>query len=179
MRKKIKFPPRIFYVNWFRKDAEGKYLWPGYGENMRVLKWIVDRCQGEADADETPLGWVPGPKKFDLTGLPGFSEERFNQLRSISYDDWRREIFRHDEWFLRLYASAQGTGFPAGAAGGAVVARPRRASGLRGSEFAGQALRRFQPSKPAARAATCSRLELHLPLLRVWVAETGTTPVRH
>ncbi len=103
MRKKIKFPPRIFYVNWFRKDSEGKYLWPGYGENMRVLKWIVDRRLGEADADETPPGWVPGLKKFDLTGLPSFSEERFDQWRSISYDDWRREVFRRDEWFLRLY----------------------------------------------------------------------------
>ena len=104
MRKKIKYPPRIFYVNWFRKDKQGHYLWPGFGENMRVLKWMVDRCRGEADADETPLGWVPGPRKFDLTGLAGFSEEQFEQLRSINFEDWRREIMRQDELFMKMYS---------------------------------------------------------------------------
>ncbi len=104
MRKRIKFPPRIFYVNWFRKDKAGKYLWPGFGENMRVLKWLVDRCRGEADADEAPIGWVPGPRKFDLTGLVDFSEAQFDELRSINFQDWRREILRQDELFLKLHS---------------------------------------------------------------------------
>ena len=104
MRKKIKYPPRIFYVNWFRKDKDGKYLWPGFGENMRVLKWMVDRCRGEADADETPLGWVPGPRKFDLAGLADFTPQQFEHLRSINFEDWRREIISQDELFMKLYS---------------------------------------------------------------------------
>jgi len=103
MRKHIKHPPRIFHVNWFRKDEQGQIIWPGYGENMRVLKWIVDRCRGRADADETQLGWVPGPKCFDIRGLKGFSEEKLTKLQTINHDDWRREILRHDELFMRLY----------------------------------------------------------------------------
>jgi len=104
MRKLIKFPPRVFYVNWFRKDSAGKYLWPGFGENMRVLKWIVDRCRGRADADETPLGWVPGPHCFDVAGLPDVTNERLTQLQSINYEDWRREIISQDELFMKLYS---------------------------------------------------------------------------
>jgi phosphoenolpyruvate carboxykinase (GTP) len=104
MRKLIKFPPRVFYVNWFRKDGADKYLWPGFGENMRVLKWIVDRCRGRADADETPLGWVPGPQCFDLAGLPDVTNDRLTQLQSINYEDWRREIISQDELFMKLYS---------------------------------------------------------------------------
>jgi phosphoenolpyruvate carboxykinase (GTP) len=104
MRKKIKFPPRIYHVNWFRKDANGEFLWPGFGENMRVLKWIVDRCHGRADADETPLGWVPGSQCFDIEGLTNFSREQLTQLQSINYEDWRREIISQDELFMKLYS---------------------------------------------------------------------------
>jgi len=103
MRKQIKLPPRIFHVNWFRKDKDGNYLWPGFGENMRVLKWIVDRCHGRGDADETPLGWVPGPQCFDVSGLENFSPDRLKEVQSINYDDWRREILNHDELFMRIY----------------------------------------------------------------------------
>jgi len=104
MRKLIKYPPRIFHVNWFRKDTQGKFIWPGFGENMRVLKWIVDRCRGRADANETPLGWVPGAKSFDLEGMDGFTADRLEQAQSINYDDWRRELLSQDELFMKLYS---------------------------------------------------------------------------
>jgi phosphoenolpyruvate carboxykinase (GTP) len=104
MRKLIKFPPRIFHVNWFRRNAQGEYLWPGFGENMRVLKWIVDRCNGQANANETPLGWVPGAASFDLGGLEGYTPERLEQAQTINYDDWKRELLQQDELFMKLYS---------------------------------------------------------------------------
>ena len=104
MRKVIKYPPRIFHVNWFRKDAGGNFLWPGFGENMRVLKWIVDRCRGGADANETPLGWVPGPRNFDLRGMENFDSAKLEQAQTIDLDEWRRELLSQDELFLKLYA---------------------------------------------------------------------------
>ena len=104
MRKLIQFVPRIFHVNWFRKDEQGEFLWPGFGENMRVLKWIVDRCHGRADANETPLGWVPGPNSFDLAGLPAFTPERLAKAQTIDLEEWRRELLSQDELFMKLYA---------------------------------------------------------------------------
>jgi len=87
MHRAIKHPPRVFHVNWFRKNAQGEYLWPGFGENMRVLKWIVDRCRGRVDAVESPLGWIPNPKSFDLNGMSKFSLEQFEQVQAINYAD--------------------------------------------------------------------------------------------
>ena len=104
MRRRLKRPPLIFHVNWFRKDAKNRFLWPGFGENMRVLKWIIDRCRGCATAIESPLGWVPDTETFDLQGLPDMSREQFEELQSIQPDEWRREILSHDELFLKLYA---------------------------------------------------------------------------
>jgi phosphoenolpyruvate carboxykinase (GTP) len=104
MRKLIKFPPRIFHVNWFRKDSDGQFLWPGFGENMRVLKWIVDRCNGRANAVETPLGWVPQAKDFDLSGLTNYSPEKFDRVQDINYDDWRRELLQQDALFMKIYS---------------------------------------------------------------------------
>jgi phosphoenolpyruvate carboxykinase (GTP) len=104
MRKLIKFPPRIFHVNWFRKDGDGTFLWPGFGENMRVLKWIVDRCNGRANAVETPLGWVPYAKDFDLKGLANYPPEKFDRVQDINYDDWRRELLQQDELFMKIYS---------------------------------------------------------------------------
>jgi phosphoenolpyruvate carboxykinase (GTP) len=103
MRKLIKYPPRIFHVNWFRKDKDGNFLWPGYGENMRVLKWIVDRCTGHANAVETQLGWVPYAKDFDLQGLANYTPEKFDQVQSINNDEWRRELLQQDELFMKIY----------------------------------------------------------------------------
>ncbi|HZO86594.1 MAG TPA: phosphoenolpyruvate carboxykinase (GTP) [Verrucomicrobiae bacterium] len=105
MRKSINVPPRIFHVNWFRKDETGKFLWPGFGENMRVLKWIVERCQGRAAAEETPLGWVPGARAFDLKGMQNFSEEALERLQSINTEEWRKEVIAQDELFLKIYSN--------------------------------------------------------------------------
>jgi phosphoenolpyruvate carboxykinase (GTP) len=104
MHRLIKHPPRIFHVNWFRKSADGKFLWPGFGENMRVLKWIVDRCHGRTDAMETALGWVPAPGSFDLEGLAGFGPEQFEQVQAIIDEEWYKELMMQDELFMKLYS---------------------------------------------------------------------------
>jgi len=102
MGRNIQNPPRIFSVNWFRKDADGKYLWPGFGENMRVLKWVVDRVHGRAYAEESPLGWMPRYEDLDWTGLD-FPEEDFNKIMSVDRDNWEAEILSHEELFIKLY----------------------------------------------------------------------------
>ncbi len=104
MRKLLKKIPRIFAVNWFRKDADGQFMWPGFGENMRVLKWIAQRCRGRADANETQLGWVPGATSFDLTGLENFSLEEMDRIQTIDVQEWRRELLSQDELFIQLYS---------------------------------------------------------------------------
>ncbi|MBI3879889.1 MAG: phosphoenolpyruvate carboxykinase (GTP) [Verrucomicrobia bacterium] len=104
MRKLITHPPRIFHVNWFRKGEDGKFLWPGFGENMRVLKWIVDRCRGGANAEETPLGWVPGPNAFDLTGMEDFNVDDLARAQSFNVEEWRNEVVKSNELFLKLYS---------------------------------------------------------------------------
>jgi phosphoenolpyruvate carboxykinase (GTP) len=104
MRKLLKKPPKVFNVNWFRKSADGKFLWPGYGENMRVLKWIVDRCRGRVPADETPIGWMPEPADIDLTGLAGYDPANLAEALSVDLEDWKREVLQQDELFFRLYS---------------------------------------------------------------------------
>ena len=101
--REIKNPPRIFCVNWFRKGPDGKFLWPGYSENMRVLKWIVDRVHGKAYAAETPLGWVPREEDLDLTGLKDFGSEGFAAAMDIQRDEWRHELLLQEELFEKLY----------------------------------------------------------------------------
>jgi phosphoenolpyruvate carboxykinase (GTP) len=95
-------PPRIFGVNWFRKNAEGKFVWPGFGDNMRVLKWIVDRVHGRSYAIESPLGWVPRYESLDWRGLD-FSCENFNNVMSIDCEAWKTEIASHEDLFMKLY----------------------------------------------------------------------------
>jgi phosphoenolpyruvate carboxykinase (GTP) len=95
-------PPRIFGVNWFRKNAEGKFVWPGFGDNMRVLKWIVDRVHGRSYAIESPLGWVPRYESLDWRGLD-LSCENFNNIMSIDCEAWKTEIASHEDLFMKLY----------------------------------------------------------------------------
>ena len=101
----MKYVPRIFHVNWFRKSAEGKFLWPGFGDNMRVLKWIVQRCQRGAHALETSIGWVPEYKDLDMTGLESkITPEAFEELQKIDPTEWHRELVLQDELFMKLYS---------------------------------------------------------------------------
>ena len=95
-------PPRVFNVNWFRRDKDGNFLWPGFGENMRILKWVVDRARGRASAIESPLGWVPRYEDIDWNGLD-FSEQQFNKLMAVDRTAWQEEVTSHDQLFVRLY----------------------------------------------------------------------------
>ncbi len=95
--------PRIFAVNWFRKDEDGNFIWPGFGQNMRVLKWIVERVHGDSFAVESPLGWMPQYKDMDWSGLEDFTEEDFNALMTVDREAWKQELLSHEELFSKLY----------------------------------------------------------------------------
>ncbi|MDE1172030.1 MAG: phosphoenolpyruvate carboxykinase (GTP) [Verrucomicrobium sp.] len=101
MGKQVAAPPPVFHVNWFRKDGEGTFLWPGFGENMRVLKWIVDRARGRAGAAESPLGWVPRHVDIDFRGLD-YPPEKFAQAMAIDREKWRLQTLDHEQFFLKL-----------------------------------------------------------------------------
>ena len=94
--------PQIFHVNWFRKSADGKFLWPGYGENMRVLEWIVKRCNGQAGANETQVGASPSFDEFNTAGLTGFTQEKFDELMALDNTEWQAEIAGQLEFFNSL-----------------------------------------------------------------------------
>ncbi len=100
--RRLPNPPRIFGVNWFRKDANGKFIWPGFGDNMRVLKWVVDRVHGRAFGVESPIGWVPKYEDLDWNGID-FPREKFNEVMEIDREMWKKEIASHDELFSKLY----------------------------------------------------------------------------
>ena len=102
MQKSLSETPRIFHVNWFRKDEDGKFMWPGFSENMRILKWIVDRARGKSLAKETPIGWMPRYEDIDWTGIT-FPRERFDELQSFNRVSWRSEVMSHEELFLDLH----------------------------------------------------------------------------
>ncbi|MYH81381.1 phosphoenolpyruvate carboxykinase (GTP) [Candidatus Poribacteria bacterium] len=93
--------PKIFYVNWFRKDADGGWLWPGFGENSRVLKWIVERVSGEGDAVETPIGYVPAPGGVDISGLD-VTDEQMAELLHVDTEEWLNEIALIREHYERF-----------------------------------------------------------------------------
>ena len=103
MQRNLTETPRIFHVNWFRKDADGKFMWPGFSENMRVLKWIVDRAHGRALGRETPIGWVPRYEDLEWKGLESFPKEKFEQLQAFDRKTWHGEVMAHEELFLQLH----------------------------------------------------------------------------
>jgi phosphoenolpyruvate carboxykinase (GTP) len=102
MQRLLTESPRIFSVNWFRKDANGNFLWPGFRENMRVLKWIVDRANGRALGRETPIGWMPRYEDIEWTGLD-ISKEQFELLEGFDRAAWRAEVIQHEELFIELH----------------------------------------------------------------------------
>jgi len=103
MQRGLSETPKIFHVNWFRKDEAGRFLWPGYRENLRVLKWIVDRVHGRVLAKETPIGWMPRYDDIDWRGL-SMSREHFDELQRVDAAAWRREVIQHEELFIELHS---------------------------------------------------------------------------
>ena len=102
MQRSLSETPRIFHVNWFRKDEDGNFMWPGFSENMRVLKWIADRANGRAMGRETPIGWMPRYEDIEWDGLD-FPREKFEKLQSFDRTAWREEVLGHEELFIELH----------------------------------------------------------------------------
>ena len=105
MRRNIVRPPKIFHVNWFRKSPEGKFLWPGFGDNMRVLRWIIDRCAGRVYANETPLGWMPSNADIDIEGMKNYTQDDLTQALALDVEGWKREALLQDELFIKLHGN--------------------------------------------------------------------------
>jgi len=102
MQRELTVTPRVFHVNWFRKDADGNFLWPGFSENMRVLKWVVDRVRGRAQGKETPIGWTPHYEDMNWIGLD-MPRAKFDELQKVDRTAWRAEVMNHEELFLLLH----------------------------------------------------------------------------
>ena len=98
---RLTHPPLIFSVNWFRKGTDGKFLWPGFGENMRVLKWILDRCEGRSGGAETEVGTIPRPEDFDLAELD-ITREAMRALFTVKHDEWKKELEAQQKFFDTL-----------------------------------------------------------------------------
>jgi len=103
MQRGLTETPRVFNVNWFRKDAAGNWLWPGFGENMRPLRWIVERATGRTGGKETPIGWMPRYQDLDWRGMDDFSEADFDKLMDIDRDRLKMQTLQHEELFLKLF----------------------------------------------------------------------------
>ncbi|HOJ32143.1 MAG TPA: phosphoenolpyruvate carboxykinase (GTP) [Candidatus Hydrogenedentes bacterium] len=100
--RRLPVTPAIFTVNWFRKDESGKFIWPGFGENMRVLQWIVNRARNKAPAVESPIGWMPRYTDLEWQGLETFSADQFEKIMAVDRDVWEKELMLHEELFLKL-----------------------------------------------------------------------------
>src|SRR4051812_12162487 len=101
MQARLPNPPKVFLVNWFRRGKDGKFLWPGFGENMRVLKWVVDRARLRVGGQETLFGWVPKAGDLDLSGLD-IPHDKVDEATNIDLDEWKKEILSYGEFFEKL-----------------------------------------------------------------------------
>jgi len=101
MGKKIPNAPKIFHVNWFRLDENGKFMWPGFGDNLRVLNWILDRCEGKAGAKETAIGYLPNASDINVEGLK-IDEATLENLLSVDKEVWKKEIEGQKEFFAKF-----------------------------------------------------------------------------
>ena len=106
MGKKVSNPPKIFNVNWFRTDKDGNFMWPGFGDNMRVLEWILKRCDGTVDAEETAIGYVPKADDIDLTGLDyeicagkKFDKNALKEILTVDKDKWAKEAEEIENYY--------------------------------------------------------------------------------
>jgi phosphoenolpyruvate carboxykinase (GTP) len=104
---KLTRPPRLYHVNWFRRDAHGRFLWPGFGENLRVLAWMLERCEGNAGAAETPIGWLPRPQDLNTKGLD-IAPGDLQALLAVDPALWRKEVGE-----VRNYLQQYGARLPA------------------------------------------------------------------
>ena len=101
MGSKMSNPPKIFNVNWFRKDEEGRFIWPGFGDNLRALLWALGRCEDSAEAVKTPLGYVPAPGSIDLDGLD-ITDEQMKEITSVDKEVWKKELEGLKEWYAKF-----------------------------------------------------------------------------
>jgi phosphoenolpyruvate carboxykinase (GTP) len=105
---KLKSPPAIFHVNWFRQGADGKFLWPGFGDNLRVMEWMIERSQGRAQAQDTPIGYLPRPENINTQGL-NIDAATITELTSVKTDQWRKEMQDLKKYFAEFGSRAPKT----------------------------------------------------------------------
>jgi phosphoenolpyruvate carboxykinase (GTP) len=102
MGKKVTNKPQIFNVNWFRTDDEGNFIWPGFGDNMRVLEWIIDRCEGKVDAQETAIGYIPNAEDINVEGLEDVTLDTIKELLTIDKENWIKEAEGIEQFYGEL-----------------------------------------------------------------------------
>ena len=102
MGYKLNNQPKIFHVNWFRTDEKGNFIWPGFGDNLRVLEWIINRCEGKVDAKETPIGYVPYAQDINLEGLDNFDVNTLENILDVNVAEWRKEAKEITEHFKKF-----------------------------------------------------------------------------
>ena len=102
MGTRIPNPPKIFHVNWFRTDDEGHFIWPGFGDNMRVLLWILARCEGKVEADITPIGYVPKAEDIMIEGLEDITIDTIRDLLTVDVESWLADIDNIKEFYAQV-----------------------------------------------------------------------------
>ena len=105
MGKKLKSPPKLFHVNWFRRDSAGKFMWPGFGDNLRVMDWVIKRCTAQIGADDSAIGYLPKPSDLNLKGVD-VSESTMKELLAVAPAAWRKETAEMREYLKEFGARA-------------------------------------------------------------------------